>query len=112
MNVYDAYTAFSKAYLLCWVTWLFYIAITHLSMVWRNLHWFAKANAIPAAIIGIALDVAVNMIVGTVMFIDPPREWMFTTRLKRMKKSGSPWRRRIAYWICEHALNQFQRNHC
>ena len=33
-------------------------------------------------------DVIYNVVAGTLMFLEPPREWMFTTRLKRLDREG------------------------
>lgn len=36
----------------------------------------------------VILDVAYNLVVGTILFLDWPREWLFTDRLKRYERAG------------------------
>jgi hypothetical protein len=98
-------------YVLAVVAWLFYVAVMHLIKVRHQLHPVAKVHAYALAAIGIALDVILNVAVATVVFLDLPREWLLTARLRRLK-AGTGWRRSVAAWICEHLLNQFDEGHC
>jgi hypothetical protein len=42
--------------------------------------------------IGLALDVLLNVVVGTVVMLELPREWLTTTRLSRWNRSrGTSW---------------------
>ena len=61
----------------------------------------------PFVVVGYLLDVAVNVTVCTVVFLDPPREATVTARLKRYLANGSRWRRYIAEWIALHLLDSF-----
>ena len=99
-------------YLLTLVTWLFYIAIMHLRMVRHSLHPVAKVNAYILLFFGLILDFLLNVTVASVLFHEPPKEWLLTERLKRMKREGNAYQRAVAYWICEHLLNQFDDVHC
>lgn len=52
----------------------------------------------------------------TIAFLDPPREWSITERLKRYKNYRAPegikaYRRAVAYKIC-CVLNVFDPEHC
>jgi len=101
------------SYILVLVTWLFYLAIMHLRMVRHDLHPVAKANAYVLLAIGLVLDFITNVVVGSVLFLDPPREWLLTDRLQRYKNlDRESWRGKTAYWLCEHLLNQFDEGHC
>jgi hypothetical protein len=99
-------------YVLAVLTWLFYLAIMHVMKVRHDLHPVAKAHAYVLMVIGLALDLVLNIVVGTVAFSDLPREWLLTSRLKRYKMGRDGWRKSFAYWICEHLLNQFDEGHC
>ena len=101
-----------SGYLLTLVTWLFFIAIMHLRMVRHSLHPFAKFNAYILLFFGLILDFLLNATVGSVLFHEPPKEWLLTDRLKRMKREGNAYQRVVAYWICEHLLDQFDAGHC
>lgn len=99
-------------YLLCVVTWFFYVAIMHLKLVRDDLHPVAYWHAMAFLVIGLILDVVLNWLVGSALFLERPREFLLTARLQRHKK-GTGWRRAVAAWLCEHLLNQFDRGgHC
>lgn len=102
----------SGSYILGLLTWLFYLAITHLMKVKDDLHPVAKFNAYILIGIGFPLDVLVNL-VSSVFLLDLPREFLFTSRLQRLKKRPTwKWQATVAWWMCEHLLNQFDDGHC
>jgi hypothetical protein len=70
--------------------------------------WYHYVLGIPLAVIFIPLDVFLNMIVGSVIFIELPKEWIFTTRLDRHARSGS----KFAKFVCKYILNPFDKDHC
>lgn len=109
----DAAIGVLSAWLLGVVTWLFYLAIMHLLKVREQLHPVAKAHAYLLLAVGLVFDVVLNVVVATVVFLDPPRELLLTSRLKRYRRPRQrSWRRSVAAWICEHLLNQFDSGHC
>jgi hypothetical protein len=112
LQIFGVAKLLAFSYILLLLTWLFFIAIMHLRIVRYSLHPFAKVNAYILLFFGLLLDVAANVIVGTALFMDIPREWLLTDRLKRMKREGKWWQKVIAYWVCEHLLNQFDAGHC
>jgi hypothetical protein len=64
-------------------------------------------------VIAVVLDVAFNVIVGSLLFLELPelRRLLFTARCKKwMDRSG--WRGDIARWVCDGWLNPFQDGHC
>lgn len=63
------------------------------------------------ALVGLIFDVAYNISIATVLFVDFPREATLTGRLIRYKKSGG-WRGRIADYICSQLLDPFAPNGC
>lgn len=58
------------------------------------------------------LDVLYNWFVGTYNFKDFPREFTFTSRLKRYKKQLQGWRKNEAEWLCSNYLNPYDAEHC
>lgn len=108
----DAVIVGAGLYVLSLITWLFYVALMHLKRYRDRLHPFAKFNAYILIAIGLPLDVLVNWIVGTILFLEIPREILFTTRLSRHKK-GRGRKQRLAVWLCSHLLDPFDNgNHC
>jgi hypothetical protein len=66
---------------------------------------------------GIPLDVLFNWIVAPFIFLDLPKELLFTGRLQRYREDREylwTWRSRWADFICEHILNPFdpRGKHC
>lgn len=112
----DAIFAVAGGYALAVATWLFYLAVMAISPHKDNLHPVAKAHAYVLLVVALALDVTLNVVVGTALFLDPPRELLMTDRLKRYvsSESADSWRRVTAGWICKHLLDQFDPDgdHC
>ena len=100
-------------YVLFIVTWALYICSMQLRHHRHELHPVAKAHAYILAGLMLALDFLVN-IVMSVPLLEPPRwdrgELLLSPRLKRLHERDS-WRGRVARWLCEHLLNQFDKLH-
>ena len=78
---------------------------------WNQLPLDIKILSIPAVVIALVVDVSFN-ILATIPFVDAPREWTFTSRMKRYKElSNDDWRSILAYGICRR-LNLFDSEHC
>jgi len=101
-------------YLLFYFTWLFYVAFMHLKehkdqvkgklgIIWKGLY--------PFFIVGLLLDVLFNFIIGTIYFLELPREWLFTSRCQRLLKSKGT-KLRKANFMCNYLLDPFDKGHC
>jgi hypothetical protein len=88
--------------------WIFYLAVMTLkrARVAGQLSPLAFALGVPVLKVGLVLDVLVNVLVMTVVLVEPPREWLVTTRLKRHNRVGRGWRYKFANW-CEQFLDPF-----
>lgn len=73
-----------------------------------TLKWYHYVVGIPIAIVFLPLDVLVNAIVGTVIFLEFPREWLLTARLDRHARQGH----KFAKFVCKYLLNPFDEDHC
>lgn len=96
-------------------TWTYYLAMCSL----KRAH---KANAIPKFLKPLAYvllagflvaDAVFNITVGTVVFLQWPRQWLFTSRCKE-NQNRLDWRRDAARWWCANWLNPFDPSgrHC
>ena len=99
-------------YLLFTFTYIYYVSVIKIVEVRDKIHLLMKLLIIPHLILGVGLDVLVNLIIGSLLGLERPREWLFTARLKRWKASGNAWQRRVAHWLCEGGLNPIDPNHC
>ena len=96
------------------VCWLFYLAIMNLK---RNKDKvtspFIRTLGFWFYYVGYALDIGMNIFIGTLLFLDPPRAWLFTDRLERYIPEQT-WRGSMARWICANILDPFDPSgeHC
>lgn len=67
----------------------------------------------PILIIGYLIDIAVNIVVFTMLFFEPPSELTCTDRLGRLANDGG-WRGKLANWFCRNLLDVFDPSgkHC
>jgi hypothetical protein len=81
--------------------YVYYCAIMNIWRVYRlgKLTLLGKVFGIPTLAIGLAIDVFVNILVATVVFLDLPREWTLSQRLSRYISKDTGYRRAIARWI-------------
>lgn len=104
-------------WLLSMATWIFYIAGMHLFYLKDQLHPVAKFHAYIVGGILILLDVILNIVVS-IPLLEIPQwhkgEFLLSPRLERWKKNDYGCRSKIAFWLCEHLLNQFDLygDHC
>lgn len=100
-----------------YLCWILYVVImgTYRAHLTDRLTGFNRYMSIPIVVLGIVFDIIGNLILATIIFMDVPREWMFTDRLKRYKNSDKLTRRsKIATYICDNILDPFdpRNNHC
>lgn len=100
----------ARPLLLLWLLWVFYLAVMNLKRV-RNagkLGRVALVLGMPALVVGYVLDVLANVLVFTVLLLEPPRwgEWTVSARLER-HHDGTSWRARIAQWFETELLGPY-----
>lgn len=99
-----------------WYLWIFYLAVMALKRARDNqqLTFASKILGYPVLFIGYILDVFVNIFVMSFIFLEVPKETLVTSRLKRWCCASPSWRQRLARWLCENLLNQFDPSgkHC
>lgn len=100
-----------------WLFWYVYIVVMGLyrAQLQDRLKGVVFALALPAIVAGYVMDIIANIFIASVLFLDPPKEFLVTTRLKRYQKVDPlSWRGRLSFYICEHLLDVFdpKGNHC
>ena len=98
-----------------WLLWVFYLAIMSLKSNRAEVeNIFAKGMGWSVVVVGFVMDVAFNLFLGTIIFLQLPREHTFTARLERNIKSGKGWRHTVSVWLCSNLLDPFDKNdkHC
>lgn len=104
------------AVLSIYVLWLFYIAVMGLKRARDNgtISRTALYLGYPILFIGYLLDIFVQVFIASVIFLDIPRDWTLTGRLKRYIAGPEGWRETVAIWFCQYLLNAFDPDgkHC
>jgi hypothetical protein len=94
------------------ITWTLYLAIMRVKEV-RDAGKLPGA-ALPFAYfvlaVGYFLDFCFNL-VATVLFLELPREWLFSPRVTRHSTQDT-WRGRLARWFCTTLLDPFDPTGC
>ncbi len=81
-----------------YLLWVHYVAVMRLQMVRESgqLTTGQKLLGYPALVVGLLLDLLVNVLVCTLLFIEPPREWTVSGRLWRHSNAAPSWRQKLA----------------
>lgn len=92
------------------VHWAF-VAVMHANAVRKrgSLSTYWLVTLLPLAVIGVLLDVAFNLTFGTLMYLELPRELLFTARCQRHIRGSGRRQRLAAFWAKQ--LNQFDAGH-
>lgn len=86
--------------------WLQYLAVMNLKENRSKLTVAAKLWAYPMLWIGLVSDALFNFVIGTVAYIELPREILFTTRCNR-HLGDRGWRGSVARWFCRNFMDPF-----
>lgn len=99
-----------------WTFWAVYVLVmgvyrAHLS---GRLGTVALILGLPIVVVGIVLDVLVNIFIATFLFLDLPREFLMTSRMIRYRNTDTGWRAKLSQFICDNLLDIFDPsgNHC
>ena len=77
-----------------------------------TLEWPVYIFAVPTIAIMLPFYVALNLTVGTLLFLELPRSLQFTARCQRHMRDDT-WRGRQARWWCRVFLDPFEEGgHC
>lgn len=90
---------------LCSVTWIYYVAIIRLYREKSKLSPVAYGMTILGALVGIPLDISLNLICSVIM-LDVPKEVTLSQKLSRLNDTGG-WRGDVSRWICAELLDPF-----
>lgn len=91
-----------------WSLWVFYLATMNLKRA-RDAGGLSKTvwvMGVPVLIIGLLLDLLINVLLMSVLLWEIPRELTVTARLKRHHKQSTGWRLAVVLWF-EQLLDPF-----
>ena len=96
------------------VLWVFYLAAMKLKAHKKELTGTAKFFGYQVIFVGLVIDVAFNIVVGSILFMALPVGGLtFTSRLIHYKNSGG-YRGKVQKWFCGNLLDMFDPSgpHC
>ena len=70
-----------------------------------TLPWPIRALGYPALGVGLAIDLVVNVLLCTPLFLELPREFTVSGRLWRLSNGEPSWRQRTALWLRVNLLD-------
>jgi len=96
------------------LTWVLYLAIMSLYRVKEEhgLSTAAKVLGYPFLALGYLSDFLLNCTVGTVLFLELPKEMLLSPRVARHKLEGTGYRKVVATYICNELLDPFDPSGC
>lgn len=82
-----------------WALWIIFVAVMRLKQLRDagQLTTAMKCIGYPTLAVGLVLDAAVNVVLGSLAFMELPREWTLSGRLWRLSNDPAEgWRQRLA----------------
>ena len=91
-----------------YVMWVFYLAVMNLKRARdeKKLTPLVTAVATPLIVIAVALDIVLNIVLLTVVFMEFPKEYTISQRLKRYNTTEKGYRLKVARFM-EQFLDPF-----
>lgn len=92
-----------------YLLWILYLAVMNLQRARDNgsITRPAYCLGLPLLYGGLLVDCLVNVIPVSVLFLEPPREFLVTQRLTRHANARNGWRKRLAIWFAKNLLDTF-----
>ncbi|WP_170860403.1 hypothetical protein [Duganella sp. CF458] len=89
--------------------WVLYLAVMNLQRARDagTLSPTARFLGTVLLYIGLVADFLVNVAPVSVLFLEPPREYLVTQRLTRHANTVGGWRKRLALWFAKNLLDPF-----
>ena len=92
-----------------WVFWALYVFMmgVYRAYLQNRLKGLNFVLAAPILAVAFFLDVVFQMTLASFVFLDIPRDWFVTGRLRRYLKQEAGWRKTFANYLCKHLLDPF-----
>ena len=101
-------------YLLFGITWVFYLAMMHLKHNKDKITLLIKVTTTPIIVLFAIIYILLNVVLGSILFLELPRTVQFTSRCQRhIESNDGSWRYKQAKWWCKNFLDPFEEGgHC
>ena len=94
-----------------WAFWCLYVFTMGLyrAFLLGRLKGLSLVLSAPVVAVAFAIDLLMQITLFAVVFLDWPRDWLVTHRLRRYMRELPPehWRHRWASYLCHHLLDPF-----
>lgn len=92
--------------------WFFYLAIMNLKRVKDSgrMTKFAYIVALPMAAFGYVLDIVVNIVIGSILFLELPHYKRLTLSARmsyHYEPDSDKWRSKLANWLARNLLDAY-----
>lgn len=97
------------------VLWIYYLSVMALKRARdsEKLTFWGKVFGYPVLLTGYALDILENFVIMTVILMEPPHEFLITSRLIRhINGTDRGWRYKVCTWFCANLLDPFDPSGC
>lgn len=90
-----------------WVLWILYVAMMRLRQVRDagKLTLAMKVLGYPWLVIGLFIDLVLNVVLGSIVFVEFPREMTLSERLWRHSQESTGYRQKLAELIRVNLLD-------
>lgn len=104
------YAAYSL--LALWLLWVLFLAVMNLGQAKAEgkLKGFNLYAGYTVLAVGLLVDLVVQVLVASILWLEFPRELTVSERVARLCKHGSGWRQRLALWFRAVLLAPFDRS--
>lgn len=84
-----------------YLLWILFLAVMNLARAKEagKLTKTATILGTPVLIVGYVLDFLINVLVMTIVLLEPPGEMTVSERLKRHNRESTGWRKAVAQWF-------------
>lgn len=95
-----------------WALWVLFLAVMNLGQTKREgkLVGFAQYAGYTVFAVGLVVDLVVQVLVATVLWLELPKELTVSGRVARLCGNGDGWRRDLALWFRKVLLAPFDRS--
>lgn len=90
-----------------WILWVIYAAMMRLKQVREagKLTVAMKVLGYPVLLLGLAIDLVLNVTIGSALFLEIPREYTLSARLWRHSQESAGYRQKVAEVIRVNLLD-------
>lgn len=103
---------FLYVFLSALIFWLIFVNVMIAKDNRENIPKIFHPFLILFAVFGLVYDVVFNLILGTIIFLELPKEWTLTHRMQRLLLTDDTYRFKLALFVCRKLVEPWDPDHC